>query len=459
MQQNEEHVVIIGNGIAGITLAQRLRARTASPVTIISDEAANHFSRPALMYVYMGHMRYQDIVPYPESYWQEKQISLIHDRVVSIDFENRTLNLRQGQPVKYSKLVLAVGSSAVYYNWPGQNYKGVQSLITLQDLELMQQQTIGLKEAVIVGGGLIGIEMAEMLQSKGIAVTVVVRESLYWRSNLPTAEASLVTEHIQNCGIKLLLSSELKEITGDEKGNVTGIRLTDGREVRCQFVGIATGVKPNTAFLEQSDIETDKGILINHYFETSIPDVYAIGDCAQFKEPAPGEPALEQLWYTGRQHAETLAETLTGKRKRYERGPWFNSAKFLNMEYQTYGFVPRAWDEQQYDSLYWQHSTACKAIRILYEQQTGQLKGINLLGIRYRHDLCHTWLQQKYTIHQVMQELKAANFDPEFAKRYEPALLEQYYFKFPDHSIEKKETTWWKLRKLIPSISKTTENC
>jgi NAD(P)H-nitrite reductase large subunit len=205
----------------------------------------------------------------------------------------------------------------------------------------MQTQTTDIKQAVIVGGGLIGIEMAEMLQSKGIPVQMIVRDTLYWQSNLPAQEAHLVTNHIRNCGITLHLADELAEITGDENGHVQSIKTKNGTEIPCQFVGIATGVKPNANLTLGTQVKTDKGILVNNYFETNVADVYAIGDCAQFNEPTPGEAAIEQLWYTGRQHGEALASILQGDRKPYSRGPWFNSAKFLNIEYQTYGFVPR----------------------------------------------------------------------------------------------------------------------
>ncbi|MBB6610043.1 NAD(P)/FAD-dependent oxidoreductase [Pontibacter sp. Tf4] len=455
----DQHVVVIGNGIAGITLAQRLRARAKCRITVISAESATHFSRPALMYVYMGHLRQQDIIPYADWYWKEQNITLLHDHVEKIDTDKKELQLQKGQSISYDILVLAIGSSAVYYNWPGQQLKGVQALVTWQDLELMQQQTIGIKQATIVGGGLIGVEMAEMLQSKGIEVTMLVREPLYWRSNLPQQEAQLVTQHIQQCGINLLLQDELAEILGDTDGRVSAVKTKTGAELPCQFAGIATGVKPNISLSKNTAIETDKGILVNYLFQTSCKDIYAIGDCAQFREPAPGEPALEQLWYTGRQHGEALAAILCGGGTPYKRGPWFNSAKFFNIEYQTYGFVPRDWDEQHYSSLYWEHPGKTKAIRLFYNLRNSQLVGINLLGVRYRHDLCHHWLRSNYTIHHVMQELTAANFDAEFFQRYEPELLRQYYQQFPEQQAPAKQHAWWQLRHRFSLFSTTPDNC
>ncbi|PKV75784.1 NAD(P)/FAD-dependent oxidoreductase [Pontibacter ramchanderi] len=450
-----EHLVIIGNGIAGVTLAQRVRQQSDCRITLVSAESRLHFSRTALMYVYMGHMRFQDIVPYADWYWQEKKIELVHDYVERVKTSEKRLVLRDGGPLPYDKLVLATGSRASYYDWPGQTLKGVQGLVSLQDLELMEANTACTQQAVIVGGGLIGVEMAEMLRSRGIAVTMLIRDKLYWHNVLPAEEAQLVTNHIRQHGIELLLQEELQEILADDSGRVRAIRTRRGQELTCQFVGITTGVKPNVDFLKDAGIAIDRGILVNEFFETSQTDVYAISDCAQFRNSAPGQPMMEQLWYTGRLHAEALAATLLGNRKPYQRGPWFNSAKFFDIEYQTYGTVPAQFTEQ-HASLYWQNEAATKAIRLLYDKETAKLLGINLLGIRYRHDLCHHWLQQGYTLHRVVQELPAVNFDPEFFQRYEEELLRQYYTRFPEQQPPVKHSSWWDLRKQFGLFSNST---
>lgn len=453
-----QHLVIIGNGIAGITLAQQVRLKSKCSISLISAESPTHFSRPALMYVYMGHMRYQDIVPYADWYYREQQLTTVHDKVISVDFKNKTLNLEKGSPVTYDILVFATGSCPNFYNCPGVASKGVQGLVTLQDLELMERQTEGIKQAVVVGGGLIGIEMAEMLRSRGIVVTMLVRENLFWRANLPLEEAQLVTAHIQNHGITLLLQEELKAIVPDEKGYVQAVKTNSGQDIPCQFVGIAIGVKPNILLTDSSEIEADKGILIDKYFKTNIKDVYAIGDCAQFRDPEQNSPSIEQLWYTARLHAEALAENLTGNSAPYARGPWFNSAKFLDIEYQTYGFVPANLKKDSYRSIYWEHPDKLRAIRILFDAETEKVLGINLLGVRYRHDLCHHWLKNGYTIHKVLEEIDAANFDTEFFERFEPELLKEYYGLFPDKAVKKK-ADWWKLRKRYNLFSLRSKEC
>jgi len=452
MQANQ-HLVIIGNGIAGFTLAQQVRRQSNCRITLISAESATHFSRPALMYVYMGHMRYQDIVPYPDWYWQENNLVSMHDRVEEVDFAAKQLQLQSGSSTAYDTLVLATGSCPAFYNWPGQEAAGVQGFVSLQDLELLEKNAKGINHAIVVGGGLIGVELAEMLHSRGIAVSMLVREELYGQNVLPRQEAQLICDHICTQGIALRLQEELAAVLPDATGRVRAVRTTRGEDIACQLVGIATGVRPNVEFLRQTALELDRGILVNAFFETNIPDVYAIGDCAQFRKPGPLSPAIEQLWYTGRMHGQALAATLTGNRRAYARGPSFNSAKFFDLEYQTYGYVPATWSDA-YDSIYWQHQNQHKAIRLFYDRASSTLLGLNLIGVRYRHDLCHHWLEKQYTIHQVMQELAAANFDPEFSKTYEQELMQQYREHFPQHQLHRKSSNWWQLRKHFALFSK-----
>jgi NAD(P)H-nitrite reductase large subunit len=309
--------------------------------------------------------------------------------------------------------------------YPGIELKGVQGLYGLPDVEKMLENTKGAKRGVIVGGGLIGIEMAEMLLSKNIHVTFLIREQVYWNSVLPKEEATMVTRHITEHFVDLRTATELKEIKGDGNGNVAGVITNKGEEISCQFVGIAVGVSPNISFLVGSGIETDKGILVNEYFETNIPNVYSIGDCAQYRNPISGRKAIEQVWYTGRIHGETLGQTLSGKRTSYNPGPWFNSAKFFDIEYQTYGKVDSKQNEEE-SSFYWEHHNGKICFRAVYNRNDETIIGMNALGMRLDHNLCDKWLQEKRKIDDVMASLYQLNFDPEFSDKHEKAILSLY---------------------------------
>ncbi|MCU0369753.1 MAG: NAD(P)/FAD-dependent oxidoreductase [Cyclobacteriaceae bacterium] len=180
-----KHVVIIGNGISGITAARNIRKRSNFKITVISSESPYFFSRTALMYIYMGHMKFDHTKPYEDNFWSKNKIELVFDHVEQIETGSKVLHMRSEKSIQYDILVIAVGSKPAFFNWPGQELTGVQGLYSLQDLQRMEEQTKGVKHAVIVGGGLIGIEMAEMLRSRNIEVTMLVREKEFWSNVLP----------------------------------------------------------------------------------------------------------------------------------------------------------------------------------------------------------------------------------------------------------------------------------
>ena len=264
-------IVIIGNGIAGITAARHIRKDSDHEIIVISSESKYFFSRTALMYIYMGHMKFEHTQPYENWFWNKNDIHLVKEYVSKIEFDKKHLLLRSGEAIPYDKLVLALGSRPRPMTLPGVNLKGVQSLYSKQDLELMEGNTEDIKQAVVVGGGLIGIEMAEMLHSRGIHVTLVVREDNYWNMVLPAEESKMVNRHIISRGIDLKLSRTVEKIDGENR--VEQVVLDDGSLIPCQFLGITIGVEANIGMLKNSGIETNRGVLVDNNLQTNVEDV------------------------------------------------------------------------------------------------------------------------------------------------------------------------------------------
>ena len=418
-------IVIIGNGVSGITCARNIRKNCDDEITVISGETEHFFSRTALMYIYMGHMKFEHTKPYEDFFWAKNQITLLKEYISSVDTQKKTLLTRDNKAISFDILIIASGSITKKFNWPGQDLKGAMSLYSYQDLQEIEERTKNIKNAVIVGGGLIGIELAEMLHSRGIEVTMLVIEKYYWNSILPQTDAELVGDHIEKHGIKVLYETGLKEIIGDSNGNVHAVITTKGETIQCPVIGITTGVTPNVNFLVNSGIETDKGILINNYFETNIVDVYAIGDCAQFTEPVNGRKTIEQVWYTGRMHGETLARTIAGTKTAYNPGPWFNSAKFLDLEYQTYGTVlSQLRDGETF--FHWKHPKKEIAFTAVYNPSSKQFIGVNTFGLKLRHECLDKWLKDNVTIDFVLVNLNAAIFDKEFSTNHTTEIIRSY---------------------------------
>ena len=426
-----EHVVIIGNGISGVTLARHIRKLSDKKITIISAEAEYFFSRTALMYIYMGHMKFEHTQPYEDWFWDKNRIDLKLGFVESIDTKSKVLHFSHGETLNYDKLVIATGSKPNKFGWPGQDLEGVMGMYHKQDLENLEKFAPNNKEckrAVIVGGGLIGIELAEMLNSRSIRVTFLVRESSFWNGVLPEGESGIINRHIRNHHIDLRLSTNLKEIKSDENGKVISVIIEEtGEEIECDVVGITAGVSPNIDFIKDSEIETGRGVKVNRYLETNIPNVYAIGDCAEQHEAIGNRRPIEAVWYTGRMMGEALAQTICGNRIKYNPGYWFNSAKFLDIEYQTYGWVHGKKGRPENEAhFHWKHEDDTKCITVAYDKNTNKFQGINTFGIRMRHETFDTWLTENRDVDYVINHLAEANFDPEFYSRFEKQIIQSY---------------------------------
>lgn len=438
-----EHVVIIGNGISGVTAARHIRKRSDKRITIISSETKYFFSRTALMYIYMGHMRFEDTQPYEPDFWQKNKIDLVQDYVKSIDFEKKELQMADVPPIHYDQLILAVGSKPNKFGWKGQNLAGVQGLYSKKDLDLMEQNTRGIKEAVIVGGGLIGVEMAEMLLTRNINVTFLIREDRFWGRILPKEDGLLIANHLnRHHGLTLRFQEELEEIVPDHNGRVKEVITKNGEHIPCEFVGLTAGVHPNVDFLKESSLEIESGILVNPDLSTNIPSVYAIGDCAQHKRKNGERKNIEQVWYTGRMMGECVAQTICGNPTEYSPGVWFNSAKFFDIEYQTYGWV---WSELKADEeeFIWKNEEKELLLHFVFDRESKALKGINTFGIRLRHEIFDKWITDEVTINTVIQNLRSANFDPEFFRTYEAEIAAQFNQEF-NKNITVSPRKWWR---------------
>ena len=435
-----EHIVIIGNGIAGITAARHIRKNSDHKITVVSGETDHFFSRTALMYIYMGHMAYEHTKPYENWFWKKNRIELRRDWATDVDFQSKNLIFKSGENLNYDKLILATGSKSNKFGWPGQDLDGVQGLYNFQDLEMMEEKTKGVERAVVVGGGLIGIEMAEMLHSRHIPVTMLVREHNFWDQVLPLEEARMIDKHILENGIDLRLATELDGIIDNGKGGVKSITTKSGDSISCQFVGLTVGVSPNIDFLKSTDLEIERGIVVDEFLATNQKDVFAIGDSAQLKNPPQGRRPIEAVWYVGRMMGETVAQTVTGNKKKYEPGIWFNSAKFFDIEYQTYGQATAHLGENESD-FYWEHPMGKMCLRLVFDKDDRSILGCNNFGIRMRHELFDRWIDSGKSIEYVLEHLRDANFDPEFYKAHESEIIDKFNLE-NGTSIQVKKKSW-----------------
>lgn len=410
------HIVIIGNGIAGSTAARYIRRNSFDDITMISEESDFPYSRTALMYVFMGHVRYEDTKIKEDHFWKKNRIQTLKDRVINVLPEQKNIELQSGKTLAYDKLIIASGSVSKKPDIPGIDLAGVHYLYNLQDLSSLEESCKkGVHKAVVAGGGLIGIELVEMLASRGIQVCFAIREKGFWDHVLWSEEQKLVENHIRAHGIDLRLQSEITQITGDQR--VKGVQLSSvENELPVDLVAISIGVVPNISFLKNTGIETKRGIVVDSFLQTNVADIYAIGDCAEIDRPNSGRKPIEAVWYTAKKMGKTVAKNICGLQESYDPGLWYNSAKFFDIEYQAYGDVTKN-EDNGFCGFYWQHESEEKCIRF-FTDKNQQITGISSLGIRLRQSVSEQWITDKKNLKDVMDVLDNVFFDPEFYKKH-----------------------------------------
>ena len=418
-------VVILGSGVCGIEAALALRRREPrTAIAIVSDEHDHLFSRPALMYVFAGQMTMRDIEPYDRDLFPRMGFERVRGRVAALDAAERRLTLDGGGAIAYDRLLLAVGSKARAAPWPGAEGPGVHAFVTLRDLERLEADARPGGRAVVVGGGLIGVEVAEILERRGLHVTFVIRETWYFPIALEAREAALVAEHLRAHGIDVRLETPMEEILRGPSGAVRGVRVA-GEEIPCDLVVAAIGVVPNTAFLAGSAVELAPGgaIEVDEGLRTRVPGVWAAGDCANVTW-ADGTRRPEQLWYTARDQGRVAAASMTGDDAAYRRGTWYNSAKFFDLEYTTAGWVPVLLDAEN-------RAIALEpGVTTWFQRRPGTLAserivcrgdrvvGFNMLGGRWNHEPLLQWIHERRPLDWVLAHLHEAQFDEEFERRF-----------------------------------------
>lgn len=405
------HYVIIGNGVAGITAAFTLRQRARkAQITVISGETDYFFSRTALMYAYMDRMNLSDLEPHERQVYGAQKIDRIRAWVTDLDARSRTLRLDSGRTVSYDRLLLATGSVPRRVPWPGLDMarEGVVHFVSLQHLEQCERLTPSTRQAVVVGGGLIGIELVECLRHHGIEVTFLVKDKWYWPVALAPEEGDMIAAHARHHGVDLRLEEGVDEVLTDGNGRVRAVRTTKDNEFPAQMLGISIGVQPAIEWLRTvtTSPELGTGIQVERDFRTSLEGVYAAGDCAQIGM------LVEQIWYSAKRQGELAARAMLGDKVEYHPPIFYNSAKFFDIEYTTVGDLLRLPATAR--SVF--HRVPNRDITVRLVENNGAFIGCNTLGSRWNHTFFERWIQERRALDEVIAMLPTAQFDVEFGR-------------------------------------------
>lgn len=279
-------LVMVGNGMAGVKTLEELLKLSPDlyDITVFGAEPYANYNRILLSPVLAGEQTVQDIMLNDEAWYAENQITLhLGKKVVQIDRIKRVVIAEDGTQAEYDRLLLATGSTPFMLPVPGKEFAGVIAYRDIADTNAMIEAAQQYQHAVVIGGGLLGLEAANGLMLRGMDVTVVHLPGWLMERQLDPVAGKLLQKSLEDRGLKFLLEKNTEAILGDAAGHVKAIRFTDGLEIPAQLIVMAVGIRPNTALAEASGLYCHRGIVVNDTLQTYDPRVYAVGECVNHR--------------------------------------------------------------------------------------------------------------------------------------------------------------------------------
>jgi len=312
-QQTRERLVVIGNGMAGCRAVEEILARDPArfAVTIFGAEPRVNYNRIMLSPVLAGEKAFDDIVINGADWYADNGIDLVSgDPVIAIDRERRVVVSRSGRAQPYDRLLIATGSDPFIIPVPGHDLPGVVTFRDLDDVEKMLSAADAGGSAVVIGGGLLGLEAAHGLALRGMAVTVVHLMPTLMERQLDEAAGYLLKSELERRGQTIVTGGDTAEIVAKD-GHVSGVRLKDGREFPADIVVMAVGIRPATGLARAAGLDVERGILVDDHMLTNDPAIMAVGECVQHRGQCYG--LVAPLWDMCR----ALADAATGQPSGY----------------------------------------------------------------------------------------------------------------------------------------------
>jgi len=326
-------VVIIGNGISGIIFSKTLcELDKKIQIDVFAKEKYHYYPRPNLIEFLAGKIPYERIFAFSEDWYREKNINIqLNKTIKKILPDLQEIELHNGQREKYDKLLFASGSHSFIPPFKGVDKRGVFSLRTIDDAFKILEYLESHRKVIVIGGGVLGLEIALALKSRGAEVEVVEFFDYLLGRQLDFQGASILKDQIEKMGIKVHLGMATEEVFG--KNEVKGLRFKGGEELEADMTVIAAGVRPNINIAKEAGLETERGLVVNDYLQTSESLIYGAGDILQHKGRMYGIiPACFD-------QARTAAYNIFGQKKKYEGTIPSNTLKVVGLSVTSIGLV------------------------------------------------------------------------------------------------------------------------
>lgn len=301
-----QSLVVVGNGMAGMRTVEELLKfdRELYDITVFGSEPHGNYNRILLSPLLAGEKSVDDIMLNTREWYRDNGI-ILHtgDPVEQIDRRRRLVRAASGREVYYDRLLLATGSKPFIIPVPGHKLPGVIAFRDIQDVETMLQAAREHRRAVVIGGGLLGLEAANGLLRQGMEVTVVHVSDTLMNQQLDKPAAALLKQALETKGLRFLLNAQTSELLGDKR--VTAVRFNDGSEIAADLVVMAAGVRPNIALAQSAGLHCERAIVVDDTLQSYDPRIYAVGECVQHRNATFG--LVAPIWEQARVCAAHLA--------------------------------------------------------------------------------------------------------------------------------------------------------
>ena len=337
--------VIIGASAAGIAAVEAIRkVDLVGTITLITEEACAHYSKPMISDLVSGKADIQKMKCKTDNFWKENNAEArMSKKAVSLNLSDKTVNLEDGEKIVYEKLLLATGGKPFVPKMEGQDKDSVFTFTNISDAQRLAAKidSIHAKSAVVIGAGLIGISVTEALMKRGLKVTVVELQEKILSLLLDSKASDIVEAIIRKAGVNFATGQSVQKIVGrpDNDGAVGGVILTKGDQVACDLVIVAIGVIPRTELVVGTTVKINRGIVVDNFMQTNVPDVYAAGDVAEAYDFILNQNRLLPLWPLAVLEGRVAGYNMAGKKASYEGGTNMSSLKYFGIPIVSIGLA------------------------------------------------------------------------------------------------------------------------
>jgi NAD(P)H-nitrite reductase large subunit len=333
----DSEYLIIGNSAGGIGAAEAIReVDTAGSITIVSDEPYPAYSRPLISEFVAGERTLERMLFRPSGFYEHNNLNLILDnKVTKLDPKSKTADLANGEHIRWNKCLLATGGNPIVPDIKGLDKKGVSTFLTLDDAKAISHTLHNVRNAVVIGGGLIGISVTQALTERSIGVTVVEMKDRLLNTILDEQAASIAEHYIGQAGVKIITNTTVTQILGSP--SASSVVLENGDRISCELVILAIGVLPRTELAVDAGITVNRGILVDKYMTTSNPAVYSCGDAVEAYDFMLGSNRVIPIWPGAYIGGRTAGFNMAGVPTEFSGSTVMNSLNYFGLDIATAG--------------------------------------------------------------------------------------------------------------------------